>query len=148
MCYTAHNHILKDKLCPLGAAREYFTSGTPGPIANWVTGDEIAMHKKIFSKEQGGYGPPLNWYKCQIANLNTPDEAQVPKDDWYLKSPTLLIKCKDDPVGVPAVQEMGMRPWIKDDLLEVVEIDSGHWCQLEKPRETNEALERFIVNGN
>ena len=106
------------------------------------------MHKKIFAKEQGGYGPALNWYKCQIANLNTPDEAQVPKDDWYLKSPTLLIKCKHDPVGVPRVQEMGMRPWIKDELLEVVEIDSGHFCLLEKPRETNEALERFIIGAN
>ena len=144
--YSASEEFVKDRLCRPGATREYWTSGTPGSIASWLTPDEIAMHNKIFASEQGGYGPPLNWYKCHVANLNTPDEAQVPKDDWHLRSPTLLIKCLNDLVGVPAVQEKGMRPWIKDELLEVVEIDSGHWCQLQKPQETNEILERFIVS--
>ncbi|KAL8635873.1 MAG: hypothetical protein Q9226_009312 [Calogaya cf. arnoldii] len=102
------------------------------------------MHKKIFSKQQGGYGPPLNWYKCEIANLNTADEANVAKEDYYLKVPTLLITCKYDPIGVPVVQRMGINPWIKEELLTEVEIESGHWCLLEKPRETNEALERFL----
>lgn len=102
------------------------------------------MHKKVFSKEQGGYGPPLNWYKCEIANLNVPDEAKVAKEDYYLKVPSLLVKCKYDPLGVPAVQEMGMKPWFEEEFLTVVEIESGHWCLLEKPRETNEALERFF----
>ena len=131
-------------MCYLGATRKYYTSGTPGPLADWISGDDVSMHKKSFFKEQGGYGPPLNWYKCQMANLNTPDEAQVPKDHYYLKVSTLLITCKNDPIGVPVVQVEGMKPWIKKDLLTVVEVDSGHWCQLEKAQEVNEVLEQFL----
>ncbi|KAL8753641.1 MAG: hypothetical protein Q9199_004908 [Rusavskia elegans] len=144
VAYASSYDFSKDNLCYLGAARRYYTSGTPGPIAAWFADHEIEMHKKIFSKEQGGYGPPLNWYKCEIANLNGPDEAKVAKEDYYLMVPSLLVKCKCGPLGVPAVQEMGMKPWIEEELLTVVEIESGHWCLLEKPRETIEALERFF----
>ncbi|CAL8579872.1 hypothetical protein XPA_005602 [Xanthoria parietina] len=144
VAYASSYDFSKDNLCYLGAARKYYTTGTPGPIAPWITDHEIAMHKRIFSKEHGGYGPPLNWYKCEIANLNVPDEATVSKENYYLKVPSLLMLCKYDPIGVPAVQEPGMTPWIEEGLLTVVEIESGHWCLLEKPRETNEALERFL----
>ena len=146
LCYASANDFMKDNLCFPGACRTYYTSGTPGPHASWITAEEISTHKKIFAAEQGGYGPPLAWYKCQMANLNTPDEARVPEEDYYLKVPTLLIKCMNDPVGVPLVQETGMKPWIDENMLKVIEIESGHWCLMEKPNETNEALEKFVEN--
>ncbi|KAL8851723.1 MAG: hypothetical protein Q9221_003333 [Calogaya cf. arnoldii] len=109
VCYPSRYDFIKENFCYLGATRKYYTSGTSGdtePVAPWFADHEIEMHKKIFSKEQGGYGPPLMWYKCEIANLNTADEANVPKEDYYLKVPTLLITCKYDPIGVPGVQRM------------------------------------------
>lgn len=127
---------------PLGACRTCFTSGKTSPLASWVTTPELETQDEIFAPGNGGYGPALNWYKAQIANLNTPDDEGVSEDDRHVKQPTLLVTCGLDYIGVPALQEGGMRPWVKD--LKVVELESGHWVQIEKADEVNEILENFI----
>ncbi|KAL8996144.1 MAG: hypothetical protein Q9169_004291 [Polycauliona sp. 2 TL-2023] len=146
VCFPLSNSFIKQHFCFLGALRAYYTSSIlspPAPTASWITDTEIQMHKQIFSKENGGYGPPLNWYKCEIANLNVADEAGVAEADYYLKVPTLLVTCKDDPIGVPEVQRMNMKPWVEEKLLKEVEVECGHWCMLEKGGEVNGLLEGF-----
>ena len=135
---------MRDIMCPIGAIRKYYESGTPGPHADWITSEEVSNHKRIFSAENGGYGPPLNWYKCQLAGLNNADEATVAEENSYLNVPTLLVTAKQDPVGKDVMQVEMTKPWVKEELLTIKEVDSGHWIQLEKPEETNTIIEQFL----
>lgn len=140
--YTGSPTFMKETMCPLGACRSYFVNGKTGPIASWATNEEMDTFAEIFAPSNGGYGPSLNWYKAQIANLNTPDEQGISEENRQIHQPTLLVTCAYDAIGVPKMQEEGMRPLVKN--LTVKGINSGHFVQLEKPGELNKCLETFI----
>lgn len=142
LCYTADPLTLKENLALPGAARAWFEERKSAAFAPYVSSNELEIHDSIFARENGGYGPPLNWYKAQIANLNTPDEAKLAQERLRIQAPTLLVKCSLDYVGVPALQEQNTRPWV--DNLQVKEFATGHWVQLEKPDEVNRILKDFI----
>ena len=48
----------------IGAARKCFENGVTAFFASWITPEEIKMHDSIFGSSEGGYNPPLNWYKA------------------------------------------------------------------------------------
>lgn len=77
-----------------------------------------------------------------MANLNTSDEAEIPPERFLIQQRTLLITCAKDILGIPAMQEGAMRPFVKN--LQVEKVDTGHWLQLEKPEEVNELLKTFF----
>ena len=97
---------------------------------------------EIFSPSNGGFGPSLNWYKAQIANLNRPDEEDISEERKMIEKPTLLVTCAFDGIMPPQMQVEGMRPFCKD--LKVKAFESGHFVQLEKADELNKSLETFI----
>ena len=132
----------KENLAAIGAARQWFEEGRVGPLAPWLSSEEVQTHSKIFAPENGGYGPPLNWYKAQIRLFNDADEASLPAERSFIEEPTLLVTCSKDPVGAPAVAEAATRPFVKN--LQVKQIDTGHWLQLEKPDEVNQMLKDFF----
>ena len=105
ICYSADPLTFKNHLAFPGAARAWFEGRKTGPVASWMSSEDLEMHNKIFATENGGYGPPLNWYKAQIANLNTPDEALLTPERTQIHAPTLLVTCSLDYVGVPTIQE-------------------------------------------
>jgi len=142
LLYPADPTFVKDKMCYIGATRKYFKEGQTGPIAPWVSPEEIATHEKIFGPSNGGYGPCLNWYKAQIANLNTPDEDGIEEAKHHPQQHALLVTCSKDYIAVPSMQEMAMKPCVKN--LTIKHIDSGHWVQAEKSEELNMILQAFI----
>ena len=129
-------------MAPIGAARSWFTEGRTTALASYVSPVEMAIHDQIFALENGGYGPPLMWYKAQIANVNTSDEASLAPERSHIQQPTLLISAEKDLIAITAMQEQGMRPFVKD--LRVETVDCGHWLQLEKPNEINRLLGKFF----
>lgn len=133
---------MKDAMCPIGAIQSYYASHSTGPIAPWITSEETAIHEKIFDPTDGGYDPPLKWYKCQMSPLNAKDEKEIPKEKWSVGQKTLLVTCKRDPIGVPVLQVEGMKPWVRDMVAR--EVDAGHWGHQERAREFNEILEEFL----
>lgn len=133
---------MKDHLCPRGATSVWFTEGKTVPYASWISKEEVETHKKILDPKYGGYGPPLNWYKAQMADLNDEDESSIEPERRHIQQPTLLITCSLDPIAVAAIQEQGMRPFVKN--LKVEEIEAGHWVQVEKPEKVNKTLKAFF----
>lgn len=129
-------------MCLIGAARSWFTEGKTTARASYVSSEEIAVHDRIFSPENGGYGPPLMWYKAQMANVNVQDEASLAPERSHIQQPTLLITASKDYIAIPAMQEQGMRPFFKN--LTVESVETGYWLQLEKPDEINQMLEKFF----
>ena len=142
LLFPTDHTFTKDHMCHLGATRSYFQNGTTGPLASWITPSELSKWDQIFSPSNGGLSPPLCWYKAQIANLNTPDEDKISDEAKHIHQQTLLITCTHDAIAVPAIQEQGMRPFVKD--LVIREFSSGHWVQAEKAAELNACLELFV----
>ena len=129
-------------MAPLGAAKSWFTEHRTVALASYVTPEEIAIHDRIFAPENGGYGPPLMWYKAVMANVNTDDEATLGPEKSHIHQPTLLISASKDYIAIPAMQEQGTRPFFKD--LRVETVETGHWLHLEKPEEVNRMLAEFL----
>ena len=77
-----------------------------------------------------------------MANLNTPDDSKLAVDHIHIQQPTLLVTCALDPIGAPAMQEAGTRPYVRN--LTIKELGCGHWPQAEKIDELNQTLEAFL----
>jgi len=86
------------------------------------------------------YGPAMNWYRCAMQNLNLKDEQEA-KPDPKIEVPVLMIVANEDPLS-NAMAITAMRENIAN--LKVVDIECGHWVQVEKPEEVNTALEEFF----
>lgn len=130
-------------MCVKGATRSWFADNTSPPFQDiCIPKEELATHQQIFDPKNGGYGPGLNWYKAQIANLNTEEDTSIPPERRHIQQRTLAILGRDDFICVPAMQEATMRPYVKN--LKVETVDAGHWVQLQQPDETNKLLKEFF----
>lgn len=129
-------------MCPVGAARSWFEEGKVIPTASWISSEELAIHDRIFNPSNGGYGPAMNWYKAQIANLNSEDETQLASEDSQFDQPTLLVTCSRDPVAVANMQEETTKQYAKN--LRIKQLETGHWVQLEQPSKVNEIIQEFV----
>lgn len=132
----------RENFCPRGAARAWLTEGKIGLYPSWISKEEIETHKQIFDPKYGGYGPPLNWYKAQMADLNNEDESSIAPERWHIQQPTLLITAKLDPIAIPKLQEQEMRPFVQD--LKVEKVEAGHWVMQQKREEVNQTLKAFF----
>lgn len=186
--FASDSTFMKDNMCYLGACRSYFEEKKTCPIGDWATNEEMDTYDKIM--KEGGYGAPLNWYKCQMANFNSADEVNLSDEEKQIKQPALLVSvmrnglgfsactfiltritylsftcyprcfshiqrtiltliqltCARDPICVPAIQEQGMRPFVKG--ITIKQVDSGHWGQQEKADEVNQILEAFVEGSS
>jgi soluble epoxide hydrolase / lipid-phosphate phosphatase len=98
---------------------------------------EKAMHKEIF---HDGYDGALDWYRAGTQRVNDEDE-QEPGLDPRVRVPVLSILAKKDVVVAPGTDQM-MKMLISE--LDTVEVDSGHWVQLDKRNEFNEIIKGWV----
>ena len=129
-------------MCPIGATRPWFEEGKAVPTVSWISSEELTIHDQIFSPSKGGYGPALNWYRAQIANVNSEDEAHLASGDLQFERPTLLVTCSRDPIAVPDMMEKTTKQYAKN--LQVKQLETGHWVQLEQPAKVNEIIQEFV----
>lgn len=141
--YCADEKHAKDVLCKAGATRSWFADHESAPLRpSFLSQADVAIHQRIFEPINGGYGPGLNWYKAQIANLNTQDESTIPLERLRIQQRTLAILGSRDFICVPAIQEHVMRPHLQN--LKIVTMEAGHWLQLQKPDDVNKTLKQFF----
>ncbi|KAL9608163.1 MAG: hypothetical protein Q9167_006983 [Letrouitia subvulpina] len=134
--------VWKDHLCAIGGTRKWFDEKRVGKKAPWISNEEFALHRKIFSASNGGYAGGLNWYNAQIANVNESDHDKISKERYYVEQPTLLVTCSLDMVGVPSLQIASMGDYVKN--LQIENLECSHWLMLEKRDETNLLLKGFF----
>lgn len=134
---------VKTHFCPYGKAREWVTNNKQSPLPWFITPEEYERHSGFFRPSNGGsFGPPLNWYKAMLANINLEDDNNIPAENYHIQKPALFIACSKDYVAVPRLQAEGMKPFAKD--LRIKELDSAHWVQLQRRDEVNAALGEFF----
>lgn len=101
-----------------------------------LTDDELAFFAASFTRTT--FTPAANWYR----NLSRNWEAGLTVDQT-VRVPSLMIAASDDVVFTPRMAE-GMHEHVPD--LEVVVVaGAGHWTQIEKPQEVNEAALAWLA---
>ena len=95
-----------------------------------MSDEEFKVFVDVFSR--GGFEAPCNWYRNISRNWRLMEG--VPQT---IEINTLMIYGKYD-----MVPKVDMSESVKN--LDIVTLDCGHWIQQEKPRETNEALSKWL----
>ncbi len=111
------------------------------PVAATFLGD--SLHSNLLkSHKKHGFFPPTAYYLNHEANAAY---AKSEKNGGVLEFPVLFIDAKYDSVCSPSTT-----PKFKEHQAEYVKnltyetIESGHWVMLEKPKETNAALDKWL----
>jgi soluble epoxide hydrolase/lipid-phosphate phosphatase len=111
------------------------------PLAYTVL-DESLYANLLKSHKTHGFFPPVAWYLNHGVNT---EYAKSEKNGGVLEFPVLYIDAKHDaicsPSTTPKFKEI-MPEFARDLTYETIE--SGHWVQLEKPKEVIDALEKWL----
>lgn len=109
-----------------------------GPMASYITDEERVIHQQIM---QGHHGPPLNWYRVLVKNLNKQDEIEA-KLPSGISCPTAMLLPGQMMSVFPddAAESMGI---LGPSLFKYVSTP-GHWLQLEARDEVNAILKEFF----
>ncbi|KAJ5910558.1 epoxide hydrolase [Penicillium tannophilum] len=137
LVYPANPDDWKVNFAPLGAAAAYISTGRINPYPSWYTPEEYTVRKQIFAQ---GYWGPMSWYKAAIRGINLADEAEIVDGRCHL--PTLLVVSEKDHVARADVGIAGTKELVADLRVKNFE-ECGHWIQLERPSEINDALKEF-----
>lgn len=104
--------------------------------------DETLYANLLKSHKTHGFFPPTAYYLNHDVNA---EYAKSEKNGGVLEVPVLFIDAKYDSVCSPTASPKmgeGQEKFTKDLTTEIIE--AAHWVQLEKPKETNEALEKWL----
>lgn len=120
--------------------------GDPGKLPDipleMTTLDESLYHNLVKSHKVHGFFPPTAYYLNHDANA---EYAKSEKNGGVLDFPVLYIDAKHDAVCSPSTT-----PKFKDIQSSVCRdvtyetVEAGHWLQLEKPKETSEAVAKWL----
>jgi soluble epoxide hydrolase / lipid-phosphate phosphatase len=124
---------------PLGRMKQFVEENRRVAIGSWYTPELRRKHLEAFGRP-GGYGGAVRWYQMWMDNLSSPDEVGF--ESAEMEAPILFIGEKGS-MGTAQQQQM-LGAWAPK--MTTVEIEGGHWIHLERPEETNEAIEEFLRN--
>ncbi|EXL99470.1 hypothetical protein FOIG_08510 [Fusarium odoratissimum NRRL 54006] len=140
--FTTDEEINKKYKGALGGLRSWLTEGKTTKLPAHLTSEDRKHYEHAFSKEKGGYGPAINWYRASLRNINEEDERKITTAAHVLTHPTLLIASTNVITATMNIPEQ-MLPFVPDLIVE--QVAGGHWLQLEKPDEVNKILDKFVA---
>ena len=114
--------------------------GVPKEIPAWITETELDYYIEEFTRT--GFRGGVNYYRNFNENWKLTERI-----DPVLRLPVAFVAGSDDMV-IDGANEKALRSTMQTqatDLREITLIDGvGHWVQQEAPKQTNEAIVRFV----
>ncbi|KAJ3469987.1 hypothetical protein MRS44_000086 [Fusarium solani] len=123
---------------PLGMMKQFVTEDRRLTIGPWYTEELQKEHLKAFGVSDG-YKGASRWYRMWVDNLFAPDEKGF--DDFQISQPALFVVPQEPEQSMLQQQQM-LASWAPK--LQTVKLDAGHWIHLERPEETNTAIQKFL----
>jgi len=112
----------------------------PDRFPSWLTEEDLDYY--VAQYQQSGFRGPLNWYRNIDRNIEITPQLETAK----IEHPSFFIAGKKDPVlsfgGGGWLSQMDN--WVTDLRGKVFIEGAGHWVQMERPAEVNEALLGFL----
>jgi pimeloyl-ACP methyl ester carboxylesterase len=110
----------------------------PERFPSWMTEEDLDYYVAQF--EQSGFRGPLNWYRNIDRNIEITPQLETEK----IEQPSFFIAGRKDPVVSFGGWLSQMDDWVTDMRGKVFIEGAGHWVQMERPAEVNEALIGFL----
>ncbi|KAM0241402.1 hypothetical protein ACHAP5_007599 [Fusarium lateritium] len=123
---------------PLGKMREFVRDDRRVPVGLWYTKDLQEAHLEAFGSSDG-YKGVCRWYRMWKDNLGAADEKGF--EEFETSRPVLFIVPSEPEQSMTQQQQM-LSSWAPN--LQTVKLDTGHWVHLERPEETNTAIQDFL----
>jgi soluble epoxide hydrolase / lipid-phosphate phosphatase len=125
----------RESLHPLGGFKGFVESGERVEVAGWYTEELQRRHMQVFARK-GGYEGAVCYYKMMVENLSIGDEDKF--KGFEINVPSALI------ISEGSQMQIGMlKAWAPQ--LRAIEVDAGHWVQIECGEETNRVIEDLIM---
>ena len=110
----------------------------PERFPSWMAEEDLDYYVAQF--EQSGFRGPLNWYRNIDRNIEITPQLETSK----IEQPSFFIAGQKDPVVSFGGWLSQMDNWVTDMRGKVFIEGAGHWVQMERPAEVNEALIGFL----
>ncbi|KAH9940022.1 alpha/beta-hydrolase [Epithele typhae] len=130
-----------DNLCPSGTFRQWLEDDRQPGRPDWWSQEDYNHSRHALLK--GGMASSVNYYKVIIHNCNLADQMEVPEEKWYVKKPVLFFAANRDYVGLAVMGKQSLAKYAPD--AEIIDLNVGHWPQLEATQEVNEGLENWLL---
>ncbi|KAF8211157.1 alpha/beta-hydrolase [Mycena galopus ATCC 62051] len=128
-------------MCVDGGARAWIEGNTIQPLPSYMTPEnKESLRKALLS---GGLSGPLCWYKAQIEQGNTEEDAKLPPAARDIAQPLLYFACNKDLVSLPIFGDSQHAKYVKGPVTRK-EIDGDHWGIISHAAEVNEKLLEWI----
>ncbi|ESK94469.1 epoxide hydrolase [Moniliophthora roreri MCA 2997] len=125
----------------------------PGKTAEWIENDMKPGFPDYLTMEDienirrnvldsGGIKSSLNWYISQIENNDLEDNLSIPKERWWIQSPSLFIAASQDYICTPKRGKDVMTKYASE--VKIVDVDTGHWVHLEASNKVNAEIEQWL----
>ncbi|KAI1788084.1 alpha/beta-hydrolase [Ganoderma leucocontextum] len=140
LTYPKDPETWKHWLGPLGKIEEWVSTNRRAERPDWFSEQEYAAAREGFLRN--GLQSPMNYYKTMVFDANIEDNKALPEGRNHIKKPALFVAATRDQVCRADVGKGSMAQWVPH--AEIVELESGHWVQLEASEQLNQTLESWI----
>jgi pimeloyl-ACP methyl ester carboxylesterase len=120
---------------PANTFEKFVAGGKLVEIGGWYAQELQRAHLAAFGKD-GGYAGAIGWYAMWDEELFKGDEVGL--EQSRITVPGLFIGSG----GENGMQAGFLKDWV--NRLDVQEINGGHWVHLEKAKEVNELIAKFL----
>ncbi|KUJ13058.1 alpha/beta-hydrolase [Mollisia scopiformis] len=148
LVYCADASLWKTHWAGLGAMESTLKTLTPSSsskhLAPWTTPSDKTHHHNSFGND---YSPTLNWYHRGISSLGVDAEISALKEGKIsskIDIPTLMIGGTKDVVCDATHARKVMQSSVEREKLKVVDLETGHWINLEEKEKFNEVLREWL----
>ncbi|KAK4569790.1 hypothetical protein LTR86_002759 [Recurvomyces mirabilis] len=127
---------MKEVLCVKGGIEKWLEDASNTETKVLPYAREPKFREAWISRlKRDGWTTPLMWYKAVVADLALEADKTALRSGWQkLKLPYLFVAANQDPLA-PAAAAQGLQAMGLLSDMTVKEVESSHWCMLERPKE-------------
>lgn len=139
---------MKQICCNQGAMEKWLKdpSNIDKTVLPYASKDEFRQ-EWINRMKRNGFRAPLDWYKAVTQNLDREaEEAALKAGNHIVKSPYLFIATLQDPLSPAAAVQAPIAQGLLPDVT-LKEVDTGHWCMLERPVDVGQTIVDWLISN-
>ncbi|KAI0666633.1 alpha/beta-hydrolase [Trametes maxima] len=140
LSYAINPQIWLEWVTPVGKIEEWLEGNHQPGIPEWLPQEEYLVTREKLSKS--GLKSAANYYTAQVQNKNMQDDEKIPERTIAVEKPALFIATTKDTICTPLMGKPIMEKHIPH--AKIVDLDAGHWPQLETTNKFNQELEKWI----
>ncbi|KAI0633827.1 Alpha/Beta hydrolase protein [Trametes polyzona] len=140
LVYPPYPELWEEWLSPMNKAKQWITENRTADSPSWLTQEEYNTLRETLVKT--GIRSMLNYYKAAVRSLNCQDDQKIPEEAYTIRKPALWISATREAAGATATQKAILDKYVPNN--KVVELDVGHWLQLEATDRVNAEWESWF----